>query len=192
MKKILALALGMALMTSVAYAEKVKLSILAMVEPGTVGEEAFNQTVEQFQAAFPDIELELERVSHDPFHSKLQAMAVGKQLPDAFFLWPGKRTGYVTAAGLAKDLRPWLKGKEDQFLTGMLAPQGPNGEIFELPNAQGIRLDVPENAGGIGGTEQKNQRGRFRSFGDGQQRRLADAVMLFEHVNRPRRRAGMV
>ena len=133
MKKILALALGMALMTSVAYAEKVKLSILAMVEPGTVGEEAFNQTVEQFQAAFPDIELELERVSHDPFHSKLQAMAVGKQLPDAFFLWPGKRTGYVTAAGLAKDLRPWLKGKEDQFLTGMLAPQGPNGEIFELP-----------------------------------------------------------
>ncbi len=135
MKKIAALLFGMLLLASFAQAEPVKLTVLAMVEPGTVGADVFKMTVDDFKNSHPDIELEIEEVAHDPFHSKLQAMAVAKQLPDVFFLWPGKRTGYVTAAGLAKDLRPWLQGKEDQFTTGLLAAQGPNGEIFEVPQS---------------------------------------------------------
>ncbi|MFP4068458.1 MAG: extracellular solute-binding protein, partial [Spirochaetaceae bacterium] len=35
--------------------------------------------------------------------------------------------------GLAKDLRPWLEGHEDEFLDIAMEPQGPNGEIYELP-----------------------------------------------------------
>ena len=101
MKKIAALLFGMLLLASFAQAEPVKLTVLAMVEPGTVGADVFKMTVDDFKNSHPDIELEIEEVAHDPFHSKLQAMAVAKQLPDVFFLWPGKRTGYVTAAGLA-------------------------------------------------------------------------------------------
>ncbi len=101
--------------------------MLAMEDPGTVGAEAFKQTVAKFRETYPDIELEIEEVAHEPFHTKLQVMAVAKQLPDLILLWPGKRTGYVPAAGLIKDLRPWIEGKEDLFLEGMLAGQGPNG-----------------------------------------------------------------
>lgn len=134
MKKVIVLLLALMILASFVQAEPIKLTMLAMVEPGTVGAEAFKQTVEKFGEAFPDIELEIEEVAHEPFHTKLQAMAVAKQLPDIIFLWPGKRTGYVPAAGLVKDLRPWLEGKEDLFLEGMLDGQGPNGEIWELPS----------------------------------------------------------
>jgi len=63
----------------------------------------------------------------------LQTMAVAGQLPDLMFLWPAKRTGYVTGRGLIKDLRPWLQGHEGEFAAGALKAQGPNGEIYEIP-----------------------------------------------------------
>ena len=115
-------------------AEKIKLSLLAMIEAGTPAADVFhNLYVPEFKKANPDIELEIEEMAHDPYQSKLQTIAVAKQIPDVILLYPGKRTGYVTAAGLVKDLRPWLKGKEDQFLPITMKPQGPNGEIWELP-----------------------------------------------------------
>lgn len=87
----------------------------------------------EFYAQNPNIELEIDPLFDEAYHNKLQAMAVAGQLPDIMFLWPGARTGTVTENGLAKDLRPWLEGKEDQFADIAVAPQGPNGEIYELP-----------------------------------------------------------
>ncbi len=89
--------------------------------------------LEEFYAQNPNIELEIDPLFDEAYHNKLQAMAVAGQLPDIMFLWPGARTGTVTENGLAKDLRPWLEGKEDQFADIAVAPQGPNGEIYELP-----------------------------------------------------------
>jgi raffinose/stachyose/melibiose transport system substrate-binding protein len=89
--------------------------------------------VKEFKAANPDIELEIEYLTNEPYHNKLQTMSTGGQLPDVMFLWPDKRTGYVTGANKVKDLRPWIKGHEAEFVDGSLAPQGPNGEIYELP-----------------------------------------------------------
>ena len=89
--------------------------------------------LEEFYAQNPNIEFEIDPLFDEAYHNKLQAMAVAGQLPDIMFLWPGARTGTVTENGLAKDLRPWLEGKEDQFADIAMAPQGPNGEIWELP-----------------------------------------------------------
>lgn len=89
--------------------------------------------LEEFYAQNPNIEFEIDPLFDEAYHNKLQAMAVAGQLPDVMFLWPGARTGTVTENGLAKDLRPWLEGKEDQFADIAMAPQGPNGEIYELP-----------------------------------------------------------
>lgn len=86
-----------------------------------------------WEAANPDITLEFEFLFNEPYHDKLQAMAVAGQLPDVMFLWPGKRTGYVTGAGLIKDLSPWVDEVADQFAPAAVAPQGPNGEMWELP-----------------------------------------------------------
>jgi raffinose/stachyose/melibiose transport system substrate-binding protein len=82
---------------------------------------------------FPDIKLEFEYLFNDPYHDKLQSMAVAGQLPDVMFLWPGKRTGYVTGQGLVKDISPWIDKVKDQFAPAAVAAQGPNGEMWELP-----------------------------------------------------------
>jgi len=86
-----------------------------------------------FYAKFPDVRLEIEYGFDEPYHDKLQAMLVADQLADVMFLWPGKRTGTVTRSGKIKDLRPWIKGHEDEFAPIAMAAQGPNGEIYELP-----------------------------------------------------------
>ncbi len=93
-----------------------------------------DQILPTFLKENPDISITPEYLFNDPYHQKLQAMAVSGQLPDIVFLWPDKRTGYVTERGLMKDLRPFLKGHESEFFPLAVAPQtGKNGEIYELP-----------------------------------------------------------
>ncbi len=86
-----------------------------------------------FQAKNPNIEIEWEFIADEPYHDKLQAMSVANQLPDLMFLWPAKRTGMITGSGKIKDLRPWIKGHEDEFASKAMTPQGKNGEMYELP-----------------------------------------------------------
>jgi len=93
----------------------------------------WEELLEAFSKENPDIEFEFEYGYDEPYHNKLQTMAIAGQIPDLAFLWPGKRTGYITGQGLIKDLSPWIKGHEAEFAAGALAAQGPNGEIYELP-----------------------------------------------------------
>jgi raffinose/stachyose/melibiose transport system substrate-binding protein len=86
-----------------------------------------------FYAKYPNIRFDIEYGFDEPYHDKLQAMLVADQLADVMFLWPGKRTGTVTRSGKIKDLRPWIQGHEDEFAPIAMAAQGPNGEIYELP-----------------------------------------------------------
>ena len=88
-----------------------------------------------FYASQPDIKLDIEYGFDEPYHDKLQAMAVAGQLPDIMFLWPLKRTGMVTGSGQIKDLTPWTKGHENEFVEGALTPQGskPTNKVYELP-----------------------------------------------------------
>ena len=91
------------------------------------------ELMDAWDALHPDITLEREFGFNEPYHDKLQAMAVAGQLPDIMFLWPGKRTGYVTGSGQVKDLSSWVNQVADQFAPAAVAPQGPNGEMWELP-----------------------------------------------------------
>ena len=99
----------------------------------SVSSENFQEVVDAFHAAHPNIRLEFDFLFDDAYHNRLQAVAIAGQLADIVFLWPGKRTGDVTGAGLAKDLRPWVDQVADEFAPAALTPQGPNGEIWELP-----------------------------------------------------------
>lgn len=142
MKRAFAIALIVLLSCTMVFAQaqqeaadgKVKLTMfhyLDLTDP--VATANWDILLSTFEATYPDIELEIEYGFNEPFHDKLQAMAIADQLPDIMFLWPGKRTGTVTGAGKAKDLSPWLEGKLDQFSPTAIAAQGPNGEIYELP-----------------------------------------------------------
>ncbi len=134
MKKIGILVVAIMMVASVVQAEKMTLKMfyyLDLADP--VATANWDELMNGFKLKYPDIELEIEYLFDEAYHNKLQTMAVAGQIPDLIFLWPAKRTGYVTGRGLMKDLRPWLKGHEDNFVDGSLAAQGPNGEIYELP-----------------------------------------------------------
>lgn len=98
-----------------------------------VSAENFQELVDAFHEANPDIRLEFDYLFNEPYHNKLQSSAIAGQLADVVFLWPGKRTGEVTGSGAIKDLRPWINQMDAEFAPAALAPQGPNGEIWELP-----------------------------------------------------------
>ena len=93
----------------------------------------FEEVRAEFEKQNPDIEIEFDFLVNEPYHNKLQALTVANELPDVMFLWPGKRTGQVTGSGKIKDLQPFLGGDANQFAAAAVVPQGPNGEIWELP-----------------------------------------------------------
>lgn len=110
---------------------------LTMFEYQNVTDESevavWDTLLERFKELHPNVEFEIDVLFDEAYHNKLQAMAVAQELPDIMFLWPGKRTGVVTGSGQIKDLRPWLEPHMDEFAPTAVAAQGPNGEIYELP-----------------------------------------------------------
>jgi raffinose/stachyose/melibiose transport system substrate-binding protein len=139
MKKFLLLALA-AMMIAVpmgVFAQKTTLTMYYYYDATAPGADTWPKLLDAFQQANPDIALQIETLYNEPFHQKLQAMASSDTLPDLFFMWPDKRTGYLSGLSgskpLAKDLRPWIKGHEKEFAPLGTAAQGRNGEIFELP-----------------------------------------------------------
>lgn len=134
MKKICVLVLALMLFASFAQAEKITLKMFEYQDlTDKVDVANWEELLEAFSKEQPDIEFEFEYGFDEAYHNKLQTMAIAGQIPDLVFLWPAKRTGYITEQGLIKDLRLWLKGHEAEFAAGALAAQGPNGEIYELP-----------------------------------------------------------
>lgn len=94
---------------------------------------SFDRVVSAFKEEYPEITLKFDYLVNEPYHNKLQAMNVSNQLPDVLTLWPGKRTGNITESGKIKDLGSYLDGYRDKFHPSALVPQGPHGEIYEIP-----------------------------------------------------------
>lgn len=134
MKNVVLIGLSVLMLASLAHAETVTLTMFSYQDlTNSVGMANWEELLAAFTAEYPNIELDIEYGFDEAYHNKLQAMAAAGQVPDLLFLWPGKRTAQVTSKGLIKDLRPWLEGHENEFANGALNPQGPNGEIYELP-----------------------------------------------------------
>ncbi len=112
---------------------KLTLTVYHQWDPSSPEGPMWDETVAAFNKLYPNIKIETEFAAGEPYHQKLQAMAVSGQLPDVMFLYAGKRTGYVTGNGLIKDLRPFLGEDSKKFLDAAMMPQGPKGEIYELP-----------------------------------------------------------
>jgi raffinose/stachyose/melibiose transport system substrate-binding protein len=140
MKRLLWSALALLMLapwSAVAADKKVTLTLYMYRDVTAPEAGTWDTLVEAFKKANPNIELQAEYLFNDPYHTKLKAMAQSGQLPDVFFMWPDKRTGYLSGLEggkpLAKDLRPWVNKVKSQFVPVALSPQGPNGEIFEVP-----------------------------------------------------------
>lgn len=92
------------------------------------------ETYERFHAANPDITIKFDYLDHDAYHNKMQALAISGNLPDILTLWPGKRTGYLTGRGYAKDLRDLIKrdGVDKLLRPVFTQAQAATGEVYEI------------------------------------------------------------
>ncbi len=121
-----------------------------------------------FKSANPNTTLTIEyEYKESSYLQKLSAAAAAGQLPDLIYNWPNT----LIAGGKLKDLRPFLKGHEGEFIPAALIPQGPNGELFELPRgcdrnsyhvhqqqaAKGIGAHISENTVGIDRPRREDQ-----------------------------------
>jgi raffinose/stachyose/melibiose transport system substrate-binding protein len=111
----------------------IKLNLYNYVDVSTPEYATFQQVLAKFEEMNPAIKISVQNLFNDPYHQKLQAMAVAGQIPDLVYLWPTARTGYVTGRGLIKDLRPFLGRAKADFIPADVAPMGPEGQIWELP-----------------------------------------------------------
>ncbi len=83
-----------------------------------------------FEAAHPEITLEVENLFNDPYHQKLAAKAASGDMPDVFFLWPTERSGNIIRSGLIEPLEQYLDAS--LYAPGATAPQV-DGRVWTLP-----------------------------------------------------------
>ncbi|HUX20530.1 MAG TPA: extracellular solute-binding protein [Spirochaetia bacterium] len=121
---------------------KVTLSLYNYVDVTSPDYVVFQQLLTGFQQKYPDITLNVQNLFNEPYHQKLQAMAVAGEIPDLVYLWPSARTGYVTSRGLVKDLTSYLGSNKADFQPSAVAAQGPNGQLWELPQAASTATTV--------------------------------------------------
>jgi len=121
---------------------KVTLDLYNYVDVTSPDYAPFKTEVAAFSKAYPNVTLNIQNLFNEPYHQKLQAMAVAGQIPDLVYLWPSARTGYVTSRGLIKDLTPFLGDKKADFQPSAVAAQGPNGQLWELPHAASTATTV--------------------------------------------------
>ena len=109
MKKYIVAILLIALAVSGAFAQdKVTLTVMNYQQADQAGYPEDVKIWQDFQAANPDITLNIEVLFNDPYHQKLQAYAAAGTMPDVFYVWPGARSAVVHEKKLAKDLNQLL------------------------------------------------------------------------------------
>lgn len=109
MKRVTIALLVVALALTSAFAqEKVTLNVLNYQQADQAGYQEDVAIWQKFQAANPDITLNMEVLFNEPYHQKLQTYAAAGTLPDVFYVWPGARSAVIHEKKLAKDLTKLL------------------------------------------------------------------------------------
>ena len=91
--------------------------------------------IKSFLAANPDIELKIEWGFTEPYHVKFRTMVAANQIPDLMFLWPDKRTAYVTGQGHGQGPEALPRGPREGVRA--LAPwrrRGPTARSTSCPS----------------------------------------------------------
>src|SRR4030043_1425454 len=111
---------------------EVELIVLNYLDITSPEAAAWDETVEKFQAKYPNITLTIENSFDEAYHQKLAALAAAGDLPDVMYLWPGGRSAEIYRNELTEDLYPFLGPDKDKFVPAAVTPQW-DGKLYELP-----------------------------------------------------------
>jgi raffinose/stachyose/melibiose transport system substrate-binding protein len=151
-KLVLAVAVvALALVACQKAPEKTTLKFMYYIDATQAGYAEDQALWDKFKAANPDIDLQIEIASSQPYHQKLQAYISAGQLPDVVYMWPTSRDSSkeIQDKKLVKDLREVLpKELLATFSPLALDVNNQSSKILaELPQSFTYTTTVYANAG---------------------------------------------
>ena len=70
--------------------------------------EFMEKRIAAFRAAYPEIEIDEQKIPRDQYQTKLKTLAAAGELPDGFLIWPNAMTKEFSSAGLLADINDVL------------------------------------------------------------------------------------
>ena len=99
----------------------------------------FEEVAADFEKLNPNVKVDVQAISNDPFKEKIKIILGTEQGPDVFFSWPGEFTNRFIRAGQVYDLTDVMEqGWKDDFVYSQLEPFIYKGKIYGSP----FRLDA--------------------------------------------------
>lgn len=95
----------------------------------------FEPAIEAFQAANPDIAVEMEAVADEPYKDKIRVLMASRQVPDVFFSWSGEFGKKFARGGRAYDITDYVYDGEweNVFPEAALQPFKFEGRLYGVP-----------------------------------------------------------
>lgn len=97
---------------------------------------AMRQILEDFEAANPNITLEVEALATDGLKTRLRTSAAADEMPDLFVMWPGAMTKEFVNGDLLQPIDEFLEENADwknNFIENALVDYTIDGKIYSVP-----------------------------------------------------------
>jgi len=119
---------------SAAAQNKVVLSFLhKWPEPNNI--RFFRQAVAAFEAAHPNVKINMDAVADDPYKTKIRVVMASGQIPDIYFTWVGEYTRQFIRAGRVLDITKYLAAPDwhGRFAPATLDAYRTDGKLYGVP-----------------------------------------------------------
>ena len=95
----------------------------------------YEWVIDQFEAEYPNINVEMEAVADEPYKDKIRVVMASGEVPDVFFSWAGEFSWKFARSGRALPLDDYFYGTdwEDQVVASALEPYKLDGHLYGLP-----------------------------------------------------------
>ena len=122
-------------------AEQTVLKLWCIATESDANRPAYLQAIADYEAAHPDVKIEMEAFENESYKTKLKAAMIGgdaEDLPDIFFTWSGAFLGEFVNADKVQCLDEVYKDYTDKIPEVMLANTTYGGKHFGVPTTFNI------------------------------------------------------
>ena len=122
-------------------AEQTVLKLWCIATESDANRPAYLQAIADYEAAHPEVKIEMESFENDSYKTKIKAAMIGgdaEDLPDIFFTWSGAFLGDFVDAGKVQLLDEYYKPYADKIPEVMLANTTYNGGHYGIPTTFNI------------------------------------------------------
>ncbi len=122
-------------------AEQTVLKLWCIATESDANRPAYLQAIADYEAAHPDVKIEMEAFENESYKTKIKAAMIGgdaEDLPDIFFTWSGAFLGEFVNADKVQCLDEVYKDYTDKIPEVMLANTTYGGKHFGVPTTFNI------------------------------------------------------